>query len=112
MSNFVSNKLVTCDDQDPPWMNCYIKNLIVATNDFHKKFVLSYNLFMFKNLQNQLIWPIHTAKQKYFNKINKKLFDLLTSTNRYWSLLKTISNEKKVRYIAPTSHNSKVCYRV
>ena len=30
---------------------------------------------MFKNLQNQLIQYIHTAKKKYFNKISKKLFD-------------------------------------
>ena len=48
-------------------MNRYIKNLIVAANDFHKKFVLPSsnmdNLFMFKNLQNQLIQSIHTAKQ-------------------------------------------------
>ena len=38
MSNFAPNELVTCDDQDPPWMNCYTKNLIVAINDFRKVF--------------------------------------------------------------------------
>ena len=36
MSNFVPNKLITCDDQDPPWMNRYTKNLVVAINDFYK----------------------------------------------------------------------------
>ena len=69
MSNFGPNELVTCDDRDPPWMNRYIKNLAVARNDFHKKFVLPSsnmdNLFMFKNLQNQLIQSIYTAKQKH-----------------------------------------------
>ena len=59
------------------------------------------NLLMFKNLQNQLIQSIHTAKQKYFNKISKKLCDPLTSTKCYWSLLKTIVNEKKIPYIPP-----------
>ena len=57
MSNFVPNELVACDDQNSPWMNCYIKNLIVTINDFHKKFVPSSNMdnfFMFKHLQNQL----------------------------------------------------------
>ena len=58
MSNFVPNKLVTCDDQDSPWMNCYVENLIVTINDFHKKFVLPSsnmdNLFMFEHVQNQL----------------------------------------------------------
>ena len=34
MSNFFPNELITCDDPDPPWMNRYIKNLIVAMHDF------------------------------------------------------------------------------
>ena len=65
----------------PPWMNRDIKNVISALNDFHKKIVVLCsnmdNLFMFKNLQNQLIESIRTAKQKYFNKISK---NLLTTT--------------------------------
>ena len=110
MGHFFS-ELVTCNDWDPPWMNHYIKYLIVAINDFHKKFVLPStnkdDLFMFKNLQNQLIQSIYTAKQKYFNKISKKLCDPLTSTNCYWSLLKTLLNGKKVPCIPPFLHNSK-----
>ena len=66
VSNFVPYELITCDHQDLPWMNRHIKNLIVAINDFHKKFALSSsnmdNLFMFKKLPNQLIQSIHMAK--------------------------------------------------
>ena len=65
------------------------------------------NLLLFKNLQNQLIQSIHTAKQKYFNKISKKLCDSLTSTKCYWSLLKTILNQKKEQCIPPIFHNNK-----
>ena len=69
MSNFVPNELITCDHRDPPCMSRYIKNLIAAINDFHKKIVLASsntgNLLMFKNLQNDLIQSIHTAKQRY-----------------------------------------------
>ena len=79
MSNFVPNELITCDDQDSPWMNRYIKNLIAATNDFHKKLPSNTgNLLMSKNLQNQLIQSILTAKQSYFNKISKKFCDCVT----------------------------------
>ena len=82
MSNFVPNELITCDDRYPPWMNWYIKILIAAINDFHKKLFLSSsntgNLLMSKNLQNQLIQSILTAKQRYFNKISKKLCDCVT----------------------------------
>ena len=74
MTKFASNELVICDDRDPPWMNRYIKNVIVAINDFHEKLVLPSsnigNLLIFRNLQNQLIQSIHIAKQKYFNKIS------------------------------------------
>ena len=56
-------------------MNHYIKNLIVDISDFYKKFVLPSsnmdNLFMFKNLQNQLIQSIDIAKQKYLTKLAK-----------------------------------------
>ena len=87
MSNFILNELVTCDDQDRSWMNCYIKYLIVVINDFYKKFVLPsrnmVNLLMFKNLQNLLLQSIHKAKQNYFNKISKKICDPLTSTKHY-----------------------------
>ena len=111
MSNFVANELIICNDRDPRWMNRYIKNLIAALNNFHKKFVIPYsnmdNLSMLTNLQNQLIQSIHTAKQKYFNKISKTLCDPLTSTKCSWLLLKTILNGKKVLCIAPIFHSKK-----
>ena len=62
---------------------------------------------MFRNLQNQLIQSIYTAKQKYFNKISKKLCELLTSTKCYWSLLKTILCRKKLPRIPPIFHSNK-----
>ena len=52
MPNFALNELVTRDDRDPPRMNCYIKNLIVAIDE---PFSNMNNCFMLKNLQNQLI---------------------------------------------------------
>ena len=110
MPNFAPNELV--DDRDSLWMNRFIKSLIVAINDFLEKFVSPSNnmdnLFMFKNLQNQLIQSIHTAKLKYFNKISKKLYDSLTSIRCYWSLLKIILNERKVPCIPPIFINNKM----
>ena len=35
-SNFVSNKHVTFDDSDPPWMNDYIKNKIKLKHQVYK----------------------------------------------------------------------------
>ena len=56
-----------------------------------------------KNLQNQSIQSIHTAKQSYLNKISKNLCDPLTSTKCYWKKV----NKKKVPCIPPIFHNNK-----
>ena len=90
MSNCVPNELITCDDRDPPWMNLYIKISLLQKVVFIKDFYLPFsNIKMFKNINmfknNQLIKSIHTAKQKYFNKISKNLCDPLTTTKCYWS---------------------------
>ena len=95
-SNFVPNELITCDDRDPTWTNWHIKNLIAAINDFHKKLFLPFsntgNLLMFKNLQNQLIQSIHTAKQRYFNKISKKI---VCPIDQHQVLLVTVKDHTK-----------------
>ena len=38
VTNFIPNETITCDDQDPPWMNSFMKNLIHAKDNFYKKF--------------------------------------------------------------------------
>ena len=39
MPNFVPNEIIICDNRDPPWMNCHIKNLILYKDNFYKNFV-------------------------------------------------------------------------
>ena len=53
---------------------------------------------------NQLI---QKAKQNYLSKVLKKLNDPLTSTKCYWSLLKTLLNDKKISCIPPIFHSNK-----
>ena len=64
--NFIPNKTVSYDDQDPPWMNSFIKSLICAKDNFYKKFVREsinmYHLCPFKTLQNHLNQSILVEK--------------------------------------------------
>ena len=66
VSNFIPNETITCDDQDAPWMNSFIKNLICAKDNFCKNFVRkSNNMYHhcgFENLQNHLNQSIQIAK--------------------------------------------------
>ena len=92
-------------------MNRFIKNLIRAKDNFHKKFVRKsnnmYHLCAFENLQNHLNQSIQIAKQNYVNKIAQRLGDPNSSCKCYWSLLKTPSNEKKITCIPPLFHGDK-----
>ena len=38
-SNFVPNRVITCDDRDPPWMNEFVKNKIKWENKICKDYV-------------------------------------------------------------------------
>ena len=38
-SNFVSNKIFTFDDRDPPWMPEYIKSKFQCKNGIHNKYM-------------------------------------------------------------------------
>ena len=101
VSNFIPNETITCDDQDAPWMNSFIKNLIRAKDNFCKNFVRkSNNMYHhcgFENLQNHLNQSIQIAKKKtMFNKIAQRLGDLNTSSKCYCYILLTF--KKKVRF--------------
>ena len=37
-TNFVPNKVITCDDRDPPWINDNIKNKIRWENSMYKNY--------------------------------------------------------------------------
>ena len=43
VTNFILNETITCDDRYPPWMNSFIKYLILAEDNFCKIFVCKSN---------------------------------------------------------------------
>ena len=48
-----------------------------------------------KNPQKQLKNIIERSQEKYYLRISKKLMDLMASPKTYWSILKTLLNNKK-----------------
>ena len=93
-------------------MNSFIKNLIRAKDNFYKKFVRKsnnmYHHYAFKNLQNHLNQSMQIAKLNYVNKIAQRLGDPNTISKCYWSLLKTLLNEKKISCAPPLFHGDKI----
>ena len=48
-----------------------------------------------------------SPKEKYYVRLSKKLLDTQTSSNSYWSMLKTLLNNKKVLYNPLFLHQDK-----
>ena len=68
LSNCIPHETITCDDNDPPWFNKNIKQLIQEKNNTYKCYILSDKkpqIFeKMKSLQNQLKCSIEGSKKK------------------------------------------------
>ena len=60
-----------------------------------------------KYLQKQLKLLTESNKERYYLRISKKFMDPMTSAKTYWSVLKSLLNNKKVPSISPLFHQNK-----
>ena len=102
--NYVSNKVITIDGKDLPWMTDFIKLKIEWGNSIYKTFQNSFKNLPEYNALQEAIWEvsdlIYEKKNDYYNDLAKKLSDPTTSSETYWSVL-TFCNTKKVLIIRP-----------
>ena len=70
-TNYVSNKVITIHDKDPPWMTDFIKSRIEWQNSIYKSFQnSSNNLAQYNTLQQAIIEVsdfIYEKKNDYYN---------------------------------------------
>ena len=109
-SNFCPSKTITCNDKDPPWLNEEIKSLIKLKNEAYKDYQNSnkshFELNRWKTITIQLNESINIAKQKYYSDLSSKLNDNSINRKKYWSILKSLWNGKKVPLIPPLLCNN------
>ena len=91
--------------------NVYIKQLIQEKNNTHKSYILSDETPQIfdrvKSLPNQFKCLTESTKEKYYLRIPKKLVNPITRAKAYWSILKTLLNNKKIPYIPLLFHQGK-----
>ena len=102
-ANYIPNKLITIDDNDPPWMKEYIMR-----KKMDKKVVCL--LILIKNYDACLkLQTISTKLSKtilkrkeddYYCQLSDKLNDPKTIAKAYWPILKTPYNGKKIPLIS------------
>ena len=82
-TNFVPNKVITCDDRDPPWINDNIKNKIKWKNSMYKNYkrigkkTEDYQ-FLVKAV-SEVFQLIEKCKDEYYYRLGKRLNDPSTS---------------------------------
>ena len=105
-SNYVSNKIVTFNDKDPPWMTQYVKSQINWRNNVyqenHRKRNHSADDFIF--LEN-VIYEVSDSI------LNRKNVYLYTSSKTYWSISKTFYHGRKVPLIPPLFNKNQSRFR-
>ena len=111
-SNFIRNKIVTFNDQDPPWFGEKIKAKIELKNRVYKEYIKNgrpedFN-YLLQNLTSEISSYISKCKNDYFMRLGKKLGDPSRSIKTYWATLRTLWNGKKVPNILPLLVNDEL----
>ena len=109
--NYIPQETITCDDRDRPWINNNIKELIHEKSQAYKSYGQNDNN-IFSDHQFELFQPklnslIEKSKSNYYTRLSKTLSDPMTAPKSYWSILKTLLNNKKIPRIPPLLQDDK-----
>ena len=109
MSRFIPNKIITCNDKDPPWITPEIKTAIKRKHRVYNKFVRRGrrpdewdNVRLIRNGSSKMVT---IAKDNYFASLGRKLSNPAIGIKTYWSTLNKIVNKKKATNIPPLLEN-------
>ena len=103
--NHVPNKYRAIDDKDLVWMNDTIKAniktkiLLLKQCIQSKRFESDFDFL--KALVTELNELISSTKTLYYENLTKKLNNPLSQAKKYWSILKSFYNDKKILLITP-----------
>ena len=109
-SNHISNKIVTCNDRDAPWITPKLKTAIRRNSRVYRKWVKrgrNINDYdQVREVQNITSKLIRQSKKLHYEKLGEKLSDPLTGQKHFWNAFKRISNKKKHTNIPPIIENN------
>ena len=108
-SSHIPNKVIKCNDKDPPWITHELKTAIKRKHRVYRKYVRrgqrKEDWDQVKNIRNETSKMIINAKEKYFLNLGRKLSDPNQGIKAYWTTLNRLLNKKKVANIPPLLEN-------
>ena len=99
MKNFIPHETKIFNDQEPPWINNKVKTMIQGKNEIYQLYLKNKSNMLAIKLetwQNLIYETLESRKNNYYENISKKLCSKAITPKYYWSLLKTMLNDKKV----------------
>ena len=108
LTNFISHETKILSDRELPWINNKVKRMIQEKDKIYhylknKSIMLVIKL---ETLQNLLYETLGRCKTKYYENISKMLCSKAIAPKYYWSLVKTMLNDKKVPCILHIFHDN------
>ena len=94
----ISNKIITCNDKDAPWITPKVKTAIKRNSRVYRKCVKRGRNTNDLNSTNKFI---KEAKLAYYTNLGIKLSDPETGQKHFWTAYKRIANKKRNTNIPP-----------
>ena len=96
MSKHITNKVVTFNDKDAPWITPQVKTAILRNSRVYKKCVAKgrnpLHHEQVRKIQNDTNKLIKAAKLSYYSHLGCKLSDPSTGQKQFWTAYKTLAN--------------------
>ena len=111
MSQNIPNKIITCNDNDAPWITSDVKTAIKKNSRVHRKWVIRGrnpdDKHTVRTVQNETNRLIKKAKNDYFVNLGVKLNNYGTGSKSFWTSFKRLVINKKLTNIPPILENRK-----
>ena len=92
MSKHISNKIITCNDKDAPWMTPEVKTAIKRNSRVYRNWVKRgrnpHDHDNVRDVRNSTNKFIKEAKLAYYSNLGNKLSDPKIGQKRFWSAYK------------------------
>ena len=101
----ISNKMITCNDKDAPWITPKVKTAIKRNSRVYSKWIKrgrkTNDLDNVREVRNSTNKFIKEAKLAYYTNLGIKLSDPETGQKHFWTAYKRIANKKRNTNIPP-----------
>ena len=105
LGKHISNKIITCNEKDAPWITPRIKTAIKRNARVYRKWVNRgrnpHDRDAVRKVQNDTNKLIKEAKLTYYSILGNKLSDPKTGQKDFWSAYKNLINKKRNTNIPP-----------